>query len=171
MVSEQQTSRQTEDGFPDPRYAWYVVFVLFFAYVVSFLDRQILTLLVEPIKADLDFDDVTVEDVSRTFGRRRALLRLTFRATRGGILGLLGPNGAGKSTMIAVLATLLRPSGGRVRYGMHESSIHGPALSRRQRRRFRFRRRGGHPACRGPAGGPSSRRPRLLAKARAAGRS
>ena len=46
----------------------------------------------------IDFDDLTVEDVSRTFGRRRALSRITFRATRGAILGLLGPNGAGKTT-------------------------------------------------------------------------
>jgi ABC-2 type transport system ATP-binding protein len=31
-----------------------------------------------------------------------------------GILGLLGPNGAGKSTLMRILATLARPSGGRV---------------------------------------------------------
>jgi ABC-type multidrug transport system ATPase subunit len=76
----------------------------------------------------LDFDDLTVEDVSRTFGRRRALFRISFRATRGAIVGLLGPNGAGKSTMIGVLATLLRPSGGSVRYGAYEAGTHGAAL-------------------------------------------
>src|SRR5688572_25528729 len=31
-----------------------------------------------------------------------------------GILGLLGPNGAGKSTLMRILATLTKPSGGRV---------------------------------------------------------
>jgi ABC-type multidrug transport system ATPase subunit len=76
----------------------------------------------------LDFDDLTVEDVSRTFGRRRALTRITFRASRGAIVGLLGPNGAGKSTMIAVLATLLRPTGGAVRYGGRDAAAFGPAL-------------------------------------------
>ena len=76
----------------------------------------------------LDFDELNVEDVSRTFGRRRALSRITFRADRGAILGLLGPNGAGKSTMIAVLATLLRASSGRIRYGTHDASAAGPAL-------------------------------------------
>ena len=76
----------------------------------------------------LDFDDLTVEDVSRHFGRRRAVSRVTFRATRGNILGLLGPNGAGKSTMLALLATLLRPSGGSIRYGAHDGASHSPLL-------------------------------------------
>jgi heme ABC exporter ATP-binding subunit CcmA len=65
----------------------------------------------------IDFDDVAVEDVSRVFGRRRALSRVSFGIGRGHILGLLGPNGAGKSTMLALLATLLRPTSGRIRYG------------------------------------------------------
>ncbi len=65
----------------------------------------------------VDFEHIGVEDVSRHFGRRRALSRISFRAERGSILGLLGPNGAGKSTMLAILATLLGPTSGRVRYG------------------------------------------------------
>jgi heme ABC exporter ATP-binding subunit CcmA len=66
--------------------------------------------------------------VSRHFGRRRALSRITFRAERGAILGLLGPNGAGKSTMLALLATLLRPTSGTIRYGDHAAGAHGAAL-------------------------------------------
>jgi len=46
--------------FPRAGYAWYVVLILFLTYVVSFLDRQILTLLVEPIKADLEISDTMV---------------------------------------------------------------------------------------------------------------
>ena len=80
------------------------------------------------LRAGVDFDDLTVDDVSRHFGRRRAVSHLTFQATRGMVLGLLGPNGAGKSTMLALLATLLRPSEGRIRYGAHEAAAHGPAL-------------------------------------------
>jgi ABC-type multidrug transport system ATPase subunit len=76
----------------------------------------------------LDFDELAVDDVSRVFGRRRALSRVTFHVPRGAMLGLLGPNGAGKSTMIAVLATLLRPSSGRVRYGAHDTAACGAAL-------------------------------------------
>jgi heme exporter protein A len=79
----------------------------------------------------IDFEDLTAEDVSRHFGRRRALSRISFQARQGSILGLLGPNGAGKSTMIAVLATLLRPSSGAVRYGAHTADASGAALRSR----------------------------------------
>jgi ABC-type multidrug transport system ATPase subunit len=78
----------------------------------------------------VDFDEVSAEDVSRHFGRRRAVSRMTFRASRGTILGLLGPNGAGKSTLLAMLATLLRPSSGSIRYGTLGTSA-GPALRAR----------------------------------------
>jgi len=78
----------------------------------------------------IDFDQVTADDVSRHFGRRRALSRISFRAGSGTILGLLGPNGAGKSTMIALLATLMRPSEGDIRYGPHTSKATGASLRR-----------------------------------------
>jgi len=78
----------------------------------------------------LDFDEISAEDVSRNFGRRRAVSRITFRARRGTILGLLGPNGAGKSTLLAMLATVLRPSAGVIRYGTLGTSA-GPALRAR----------------------------------------
>ena len=76
----------------------------------------------------LDFDHVAVADVSRHFGRRRAVSRVTFTARSGSILGLLGPNGAGKSTMLAMLATLLRPTSGSVRFGSLDPREHGAAL-------------------------------------------
>jgi heme exporter protein A len=79
----------------------------------------------------LDFEQVSVEDVSRHFGRRRALTRITFTARRGGIVGLLGPNGAGKSTMLAMLATLMSPTSGRIRYGTVAGTSHGAALRAR----------------------------------------
>jgi heme exporter protein A len=74
------------------------------------------------------FDQLQVEDVSRHFGRRRAVSRVTFAAPRRSIVGLLGPNGAGKSTMLAMLATLLRPTTGVIRYGEGTEHQHGAAL-------------------------------------------
>ena len=46
-----------EPPYPRPAYAWYVVGVLMVVYVFSFMDRQILGLLVGPIKRDLAISD------------------------------------------------------------------------------------------------------------------
>jgi MFS family permease len=56
-VTDNSKPSNTNNGYPDPGYAWYVVVVLTLAYMFSFLDRQILALLVEPIRADLDISD------------------------------------------------------------------------------------------------------------------
>ena len=44
----------------DSLYAWYVVGLLTIAYAVAFVDRQVLNLLVDPIKADLALSDTQV---------------------------------------------------------------------------------------------------------------
>src|SRR5215475_4822666 len=42
------------------KYAWYVVFVLMVCYTLSFIDRQILGMLVDPIKRDFEISDTSV---------------------------------------------------------------------------------------------------------------
>jgi heme exporter protein A len=76
----------------------------------------------------MDFTSLTFADVSRHFGRRRALARVSFRCDAGEILALLGPNGAGKSTLLSITATLLVPSSGDVLYGSHRAASGGGAL-------------------------------------------
>jgi heme exporter protein A len=76
----------------------------------------------------LQFDRVLVEDVSRHYGRRRAVSHISFSASSGAIVGLLGPNGAGKSTLLGLLATILRPSTGTIRYGTHDAAAAPSAL-------------------------------------------
>jgi len=49
--------RSATAPWPSPRYAWYVIFVLMIAYTLSYIDRTIVDLLVEPIKADLGLSD------------------------------------------------------------------------------------------------------------------
>jgi MFS family permease len=51
-------NESSEDEYGSPTYAWYVVTILLFAYVTSFLDRTILTLLVEPIRESLGISDL-----------------------------------------------------------------------------------------------------------------
>jgi ABC-2 type transport system ATP-binding protein len=56
---------------------------------------------------------VTLQGVSRTFGRVRALAGVDLQIPRGAV-GLLGPNGAGKSTMLKVILGLLPPDEGSI---------------------------------------------------------
>jgi ABC-type multidrug transport system ATPase subunit len=78
-----------------------------------------------------DFDQIDLAEVTRNFGRRRAVSKVTLSVRRGEILGLLGPNGAGKSTLIGMLATLVAPSSGRIRYGHVDSGNGGAGLRAR----------------------------------------
>jgi len=50
----------TERQYPSSKYAWYMVVVLTIAYILSFVDRYILGLLAEPIKADLGLTDFQI---------------------------------------------------------------------------------------------------------------
>jgi len=58
---------------------------------------------------------VEIHNLSKTFGRTKALDGLDLAVAPGDITGFLGPNGAGKSTTIRVLLGLLRADGGTVR--------------------------------------------------------
>jgi ABC-type multidrug transport system ATPase subunit len=71
-----------------------------------------------------DFDHIRLLDISRHFGRRRALSHISLTARAGEIVGLLGPNGAGKSTLIGVLATLVSPTSGELHFGEFAAGSH-----------------------------------------------
>ncbi len=58
-----------------PLYAWYVVVVLMLFYVLSFLDRQIISIMIEPIKRDIGLNDV---EISLLGGLSFALFYSTF---------------------------------------------------------------------------------------------
>ncbi len=78
-----------------------------------------------------DFLDLSIRELSRNFGRRRALTRVSLDCRSGEIVGLLGPNGAGKSTLLAILSTLAIPSSGDVLYGGRTAKqIGAPVRSR-----------------------------------------
>jgi heme exporter protein A len=63
----------------------------------------------EPTKTQLALE---VRDLSRTFGIRKALDKVSFDLPEGAFLSIFGPNGAGKTTMLKVLSTLTGASKG-----------------------------------------------------------
>ncbi|QSQ13963.1 ABC transporter ATP-binding protein [Myxococcus landrumensis] len=71
-----------------------------------------------------------LEGLTRRFKGRVAVDGLTLSVRPGEILGLLGPNGAGKSTTFQILAGLLAPDAGQVRFEGRELSLSDPALRR-----------------------------------------
>jgi ABC-2 type transport system ATP-binding protein len=58
---------------------------------------------------------IQIDDLTKHFGRVKALDGLTLEVGRGEIFGFLGANGAGKTTTIRLLLDLLRPTRGRAR--------------------------------------------------------
>ncbi len=57
---------------------------------------------------------IRMDNISKYYGRVRALDGVTFRVFPNEIVGLLGDNGAGKSTLIKVLSGAVRPTGGDI---------------------------------------------------------
>ncbi|MFF7377167.1 ABC transporter ATP-binding protein [Streptomyces massasporeus] len=77
---------------------------------------------------------IDVQDLTKEFGGRRAVDRLTVRVRPGRVTGFLGPNGAGKSTTMRLVLGLDRPTagsatiGGRPYASLHEPLRHVGAL-------------------------------------------
>ena len=55
-----------------------------------------------------------VEDLWKKFDKVIAIRGVSFKVYEGEIFGLIGPNGAGKTTTLRIIATLLKPTKGRV---------------------------------------------------------
>jgi len=65
-------------------------------------------------------DAILAEDLTRQFGSRVVVNRVSLRIAEGEVFGLLGPNGSGKTTMIRMLCGVLAPTGGRGMVGGHD---------------------------------------------------
>ena len=63
---------------------------------------------------------IETQDLTKVFGKTRAVDGVDLTLHTGSVYGFLGPNGAGKTTMIRMLATLLRPDGGTARVFGHD---------------------------------------------------
>jgi ABC-2 type transport system ATP-binding protein len=59
---------------------------------------------------------LTIDGVSKRYGRNMLALQDFSLELGSGVLGLLGPNGAGKTTLMSILATITKPTSGTIRW-------------------------------------------------------
>jgi heme ABC exporter ATP-binding subunit CcmA len=74
---------------------------------------------------------IVARDLRRDFAGVPVLAGVDLTVHAGEVVVLLGSNGAGKTTLLRVLATLLRPSGGRLTLFGEDASRRPPAARRR----------------------------------------
>jgi ABC-type multidrug transport system ATPase subunit len=55
-----------------------------------------------------------LKNISKQYGRKPILDRISFSLHGGQVVGILGPNGAGKTTLLKIICGLTRPSSGEV---------------------------------------------------------
>ena len=55
---------------------------------------------------------LTIENLSKTYGRIQALKNVSFSVPEGSVFGILGPNGSGKTTMLGTIMDILKPTTG-----------------------------------------------------------
>lgn len=55
---------------------------------------------------------IEINNLSKSYGKTKALDNVTFNVERGELFGLIGPDGAGKTTLFRLLTTLLTPDEG-----------------------------------------------------------
>lgn len=63
---------------------------------------------------------LTLVNLSKSFGTKRAVDNLSLAVPRGSMFGLVGPNGAGKTTTLSMVTGLLRPDAGQAFVGDHD---------------------------------------------------
>jgi sulfate-transporting ATPase len=70
-----------------------------------------------PVAERLGNEVIEFKDVSKSFGERLLIDKLSFKVPPGAIVGIIGPNGAGKSTLFRMLQGVEKPDSGEVLIG------------------------------------------------------
>ncbi len=73
---------------------------------------------------------IKVEQLTKAFGKQRAVDDISFEVGAGEIVGFLGPNGAGKSTTMKMITTYLPPSDGNITVCGHDVRNNAAAVKR-----------------------------------------
>ena len=77
---------------------------------------------------------IEVINLTKMFGRMRAVDNISFNVEKGEILGFLGPNGAGKSTSMRMITGFIPPTSGTAVVGGYD--ITNASISAREKNRL-----------------------------------
>jgi ABC-2 type transport system ATP-binding protein len=55
---------------------------------------------------------LSIENISKNYGRIQALQNVNFTVPKGTVFGILGPNGSGKTTLLGIVMNILKPTSG-----------------------------------------------------------
>ena len=67
---------------------------------------------------------ISIDNVSKAFGKHKALKNVSLQIEKGEIFALLGPNGAGKTTLISAICGLCRQSSGNITVNSFNTVTH-----------------------------------------------
>ena len=84
---------------------------------VEYQQRNVTNEIFIPVAERLGNEVIEFENVSKSFGDRLLIDKLSFKVPPGAIVGIIGPNGAGKSTLFRMLQGVEQPDSGQVKIG------------------------------------------------------
>jgi len=122
-------------AWPAPGRAWWTVAVLTFTYIVSFVDRTILGLLIEPIKVDLSLNDTEIGLLAGlAFGVFYALMGLPLgwladRTSRRGLIAVGAALWCAATAACGLAATFVQLFLARIAVGVGEAALSPAAMS------------------------------------------
>jgi len=59
---------------------------------------------------------ISVKHVTKKYGTSLIIDNVSFELKKGGLISIIGPNGAGKSTLLSIMARLLQPNSGVIKF-------------------------------------------------------
>ena len=66
------------------------------------------------MKPMIDYKKLSVDKLSKFYGKRKVVNNISLEVARGEVVGLLGPNGAGKTTTFYMITGMIRPQSGKI---------------------------------------------------------
>jgi len=66
------------------------------------------------MKPIIDYKKLSVDKLSKFYGKRKVVNNISLEVARGEVVGLLGPNGAGKTTTFYMITGMIRPQSGKI---------------------------------------------------------